>query len=114
MEDNNKLKSKYQYTKLISIAFLILIIGSVVFSVAFTGFSWTSYGRNLLFSGLFVAIICLIGMNLSGSRGNRPSIKFMEKNRNAGRTAYKEQNQFLSIALAGVLAIITGYLVAYL
>ena len=100
--------------KIISIAYLILILGSVVFSVTFTGLSWISFGRNLLYSGIFVAIICLIGMNLSGSRGNRPSVQLMEMSKKAGKMAYKEQNQFLSIALAGVLAIITGYLIAFL
>ena len=114
MEENWKSKSKYQFIKITCIAYLILILGSVVFSVAFTGFSWISLGRNLLVSGLFVSIICLIGMNLSGSRGNRPSTRLLESNRNAGKMAYKEQNQFLSIALAGILAIITGYLIAFL
>ena len=114
MEENWKSKSKYQFMKIISIAYLILILGSVVFSVTFTGLSWISFGRNLLYSGIFVAIICLIGMNLSGSRGNRPSVQLMEMSKKAGKMAYKEQNQFLSIALAGVLAIITGYLIAFL
>jgi hypothetical protein len=91
-----------------------VLIFTAIYTLGVDGLSVWSYGNNLLYGGGIMSMIGFFGMNLVGV-GRRSSFYETRMHEKTHReTIIKHRKVFGPLILAGVLAILTGYLILHI